>query len=495
MVRRKHSGSEIPLATTVDQILSETQVPVETGPMRILVSAIRDEEVTAERLARLASFERENFLKTREPPRLCSALYPDGTTPPRRVWAAGGWRVARRVLSPDSERGRLAAVGIYACTLIVDHGLQDERIGPLAHGFAAQSVGPIAGYYPGPIEQWQELRQKLRQVPVGPGVTNPTREQEAVEAALQQAELTPFSLYFGLDAPAGVSGGQPRELRLAVGDERGAIAFDDLVRQRARSVEEARDVLAYVEAFGRQLDDLGRPPSLGEFSERWQVDPPTAGAERHRFASIFPGEEDPAAVSRMLWDGVGRGPGLLTRLLSVKVVPSGGFPTVISQFLTGLADELDSPEGPAALTAGMLLEEAPPNPRRELARFFALCARAVDAWSADALKAVGDEPSLSGLRSLETVTDERTAAYTEALLNEYRLANGRWPGGEVLLATQKALRVASSLRRAEPPATTVPYLDGIRWAATALAVARRELRLDVVAEAKLTVQRLDAVRL
>lgn len=478
----------------MEQVLAEAAVPLTTAVMRTLASVLREEDVSAERMGRVASFERENFLKSRQPPRLCSAIFPDGTAPAKRIWARGDWRLARRVIAPDSESAWLASAGIYVCNLILDHGLEDERLGPLAHELAARSIGPIAAYFPGSVQQWEELRRALRQLPVGPGVATHTREQGAAEVSLQGAELTPFSLYFGLEAPAGIlSGHPPRELRLAVGNEPGSAPFDELVRRQADEPELARNALAYVEAFGRQLDELGRPPSLEEFAERWKVDLTTATSERNNFASLFPREEDPAAISQMLWSGVGSGAGLFTRLLSVPVVRTEGFPTVIGQFITCIADELSSPVGVAAMTEAMIFEEQPALPEREISRFFALCARAVDVWCADALDAMDDEVSLLGLRSLETVTEERTAAYTERLLDEYRLANGKKPGSDVLLATQKALRVAASLRRLNPPTSTVPYLDGIRWAGKALVAAQRQLDLDIVAETKRTVQRLDAV--
>jgi hypothetical protein len=63
----------------------------------------------------------------------------------------------------------------------------------------------------------------------------------------------------------------------------------------------------------------------------------------------------------------------------------------------------------------------------------------------------------------------------------------------VLLATQKALRVAASLDDLDPPRTTVPYHDGIRWAARALVAAAEELGIEVVAESRAAAGRLDAV--
>jgi hypothetical protein len=463
--------------------------------MRVLLSVLRGEDVTAERLARVASFERESFLKTRQAPRLCSAIFPDGTAPPKRVWARGDWRLARRIITADAEHAWQAWVGIYACDLLLEHGLEDERLGPLAHEFAAQSIGPIAAYYPGSREQWEELRAALRQFPFGPGVATQTGQQGIAEQSLRNAELTPFSLYFGLEASAGISRGpRPRELRLAAGGERGGVPFDELVRIRAGGdAAKARNVLAYVEAFGRQLDELGRIPSLGEYAERWNVDVETAARERDDFASIFPSEEDPAAIAGLLWDGIGRRPGSFTRLLGVEVIRAESFPTVIGYFLNCVADELRSPLGAAAMSEAMVLEEAPPVASKELRRFFALCARAVDVWCADALGAMSDQISAQGLRSLETVTEEATASFTEKMLGHYRLRNRNKPGKDVLLSTQKALRVAASLRALEPPESTLPYLDGIRWAAKALVAAQRDTDTDLVAEAQRTTQRLDAV--
>ncbi len=485
------------LAQSIEGVLEKTGTPLATGAMRILVSVLRDEEVSAERMARTASGERDTYVKTRQPPRLCSALFPDGTTPPRRIWASGEWRLARRILTRDAEPGWQASAGIYVCDLILEQGLEDERLAALAHELAARSVGPLAAYYPGPRSQWQELRDAMAKLPVGPGVTTQTSEQATAERSLQEAELTPFALYFGLEASAGIHRGpRPKELRLALANEAGAKPFDELVRESVGGDPvRARGILAYVEAFGRQMDELGRSPSVGQYAERWDVDIATATRERNSFAAVFPREEDPTGVANMLWEGADTANSPFTRLLGVAVMRTTSFPTVIGYFVTSLADELRDPSGARVMDAAIEFDESPPNPRTEINRFYALCARAVDVWCADALEAMGDEPSLLGLRSLEPVHGEDTAAYTEQLLGEYRLANGRKAGKDVLLATQKALRVAASLRRAEPPETTKPYLDGIRWLAKALIAAQRAFGIDIAAEATRTTARLDAVQL
>src|ERR1041384_5352358 len=98
MFQKGNTHSES-LPDLVAEILAATEVPVATTPVRILSSVMRGERVTAERLSRVASFERESFVKTRKPPRLCQAINPDGTAPRRRVWASGDWRTARRIIT------------------------------------------------------------------------------------------------------------------------------------------------------------------------------------------------------------------------------------------------------------------------------------------------------------------------------------------------------------------------------------------------------------
>jgi hypothetical protein len=182
---------------------------------------------------------------------------------------------------------------------------------------------------------------------------------------------------------------------------------------------------------------------------------------------------------------VGGGREVFSRLLGVPVVVDAGSPSVIGFLLASVADETRDEVGTRAAREAMEFEDSPADPARELRRFFALCARAVNVWCADALAARRDEASLAGLRSLEPVSEERTARYTEALLGEYRLAD---PDG-----TGRGVLVAASLRALDPPRSTTPYLDGIRWAAKALVATRAELGTDLVAEAKTTAERLDAV--
>jgi hypothetical protein len=463
--------------------------------MRVIVSAMRGEEVSAERMSRVASAEREALANTGEPPRLCSAILPAGTAPPRRIWAKGSWRLARRIITKDAEPAWYARTGLTICDLVLRRQVEDSRLSLLGHELAVRSIGAAHAFEPQNDRQWEELRGAFASFPMGPGISTHTNEQGEAERSLIEAGFGTFALFFGLEASAGIHRGRrPKGLRLALGGEPDAQPFDELVRSSVDGdSNRARTVLAYIEAFGRQMDEEGRPPSIGRYASRWGIDIATAKEEQNAFSAVFPEEENPSAILDLLWGGTGANAGAFTRLLGVKVVRAGSFPTVNGYFVTCLADELRDPAGPRVMEAAMEFDDSPPDPRREQRRFFALCARASEVWCAEALQQMGDEASLLGLRSLEPVHDEATARYMEQMLGEYRLENRDKDGKGVLLATQKALRVAASLRLPDPPPSTQPYLDGIRWAAKALVAMHRELDVDITGEAKRTTARIDAV--
>jgi hypothetical protein len=484
------------LAATVEELLATVQVPLATGSVRVLASVLRHEtsgETSAERLGRIAAYERENFLKTRVPPRLCSAILPDGTAPARRVWARGDWRLARRIITRDVVETWSAAVGTFVCDLILDEKIEDSRLGPLAYELASQSIGPVAAYYPETGDQWRDLRSAFRRMIPALGLAAHTREQGDAEAALTRAELSPVSVYFGLEAPVGIVRdiAPPKRLRLALPAER-SVAFDEYVSSRlGGDVDATRDLLAYIQEFGHIMDDTGRVPSLPEYADRWHVDLEAARDRNRRFKEVFADEEDPAAIWRMLWDGTSSSS--FARLTGVHVVEDAGFPSVTSYFVSSVVIELHESVAGAAVSKAYRAADGALDAPRELRRFFALCSRAVEVWCADSLKRKGDEASLMGLRSLGGIIEEADAAVVQENLGKYRLDSATSEGNDVLLATQKALRVAAALSALLPPGTTRPYLDGVRWAAKALVAAQNELGLDIVAEVATTVNRLDAV--
>jgi len=80
------------------------------------------------------------------------------------------------------------------------------------------------------------------------------------------------------------------------------------------------------------------------------------------------------------------------------------------------------------------------------------------------------------------------------MVGEYRRNLPAGPARRLLLAVQKALRVAATLNALDPPPTTAPYLQGVQWAAKALAEAKApEIPTDVAAEAGEAARALEAV--
>src|SRR6185312_7023590 len=107
MRRARRAGA---VATDIEELVEAFGVPVPTAAVRVLL-ADRGRPTTAEHLARVAASERAEFERTRLPPRLCSAIAPDGALVTPRWWAAGPWRPLRRILTDDALplwRGKLA---------------------------------------------------------------------------------------------------------------------------------------------------------------------------------------------------------------------------------------------------------------------------------------------------------------------------------------------------------------------------------------------------
>src|SRR5215217_6335545 len=99
MRRARRAGS---LAALTADLLDDYSVPLPTHAVRILLND-REHRVTAEHLSRLAAYEREDFLRTRMPPRLCSVVDTHANLVKPRWWARGEWRLQRRILTEDAK--------------------------------------------------------------------------------------------------------------------------------------------------------------------------------------------------------------------------------------------------------------------------------------------------------------------------------------------------------------------------------------------------------
>lgn len=487
------------LPATLEAILDAVAVPVPAATLRALAGvSLRDRAVSAQALGRVGAYEQESFLRRGGAPRFSWVLQPNGVAASPRIWARGSWRLSRRILSEDAVMGWSVVLAMFLAEQMTgEDDWTRSALSKVAMEAAARVLGPIALYPPGTREEWLELRRKLapHQHPMGPGST--TGAQDAAARALEGHGLTEFSLFFGVrevDAAAGEE--LPPRLRIDRGNE-GGTPFEVLVMNKAAGNERlGRDVVAYIQEWGWLADRLSRAPSFEEYAEQWKVDLATVRGRNDQFARLFVTEETPERIWNLLWSGEMQRS--IVRLMGRLVVESDRPPTVINHFVNCLISELRG-QGELLSEVAMRIatfeeREAPP-PRREMRRFFALCERA-RIWSAQVLVGAGEPELAEGLLSIESVLENASAAYAEQALGHYRRQLPKGPGRELLLGTQKALRIAATLDALAPPPNATPYLQGVEWAAKALAkAAAKELRqLNLIGEARATVKALEWVR-
>lgn len=488
------SGLSLPAALAA--ALDAVQVPIPAAALRALAAAaVPQQNVTAERLGRIAAYEEETVLRSRKAPRFCWVLAEDGVAPSPRIWARGEWRLARRLMTEDAApRWNVALAMLLAGQMASGTDGAREELHKVAAEAAGRVLGPIAMYPPGSREEWAEIQRAIapHQHPLGPAGTSHAQDEAAKRL---ETQLTSYNLYFGVGEhliPRGED--HPPRLRLAHETEPGT-PFDELVLSKLGESADAREVLAYIQEWDRLSDELGRTPSISDYAARWRVDVPTAQRRNAIFQAAFPTEETPDRLLRLLWSGMPFTGGFV-RLLGRPVVETDVLPTVTNHFVNSLAFALrDDPAlGSAVYRASATFEARDSCPSRELRRFFALCDRAFRMWSAQALIGAGATASLQGLLSIGAIYDERSAGYAEQMLGEYRRALPAGPGRQLLLGTQQALRAAATLDALNPPPSTAPYLLGVQWAAKALAEAKApEIPLDLVEEAGEATRMLDSV--
>jgi hypothetical protein len=200
---RRARGASSLAAATVD-LLDEFNVPIPTPAVRILLND-RGREVTAEHLSRLAAYERQDFLRTRLPPRLCSAVDPDANLISPRWWARGDWRLQRRILTPDAKPIWLAVLTARLChALSARDSVPSEAVTTLALGTVAQLLPEHRDFsLPLAPAEWSRLRTEV--LNTHPAATHsldsPTRAQHTAETALKAAGTSAVDLYFGRSAP------------------------------------------------------------------------------------------------------------------------------------------------------------------------------------------------------------------------------------------------------------------------------------------------------
>jgi hypothetical protein len=199
MRRARRAGA---IAADIEDLVDAYGVPLPTAAVRVLL-ADRDRPTTAEHLARVAASERAEFLRTMQPPRLCSAIAPDGALVTPRWWASGAWSPASRILTDDALplwRGRLAE-GVCS-ELIARRRPASPALAGLVHATVAHLglVDDLARL-PDPSD-WSEVRALV--LDVLPGVMFAhdvsTDQQDAAAEALRTADLPAVDRYFGVSA-------------------------------------------------------------------------------------------------------------------------------------------------------------------------------------------------------------------------------------------------------------------------------------------------------
>ena len=310
------------LADTLVEILDDFRIPLPTATVRIVASARRGSAVTAESLGRLAGAQREEFRRSRRPPRLCDVLDEHARAVRPRVWARGEWRLARRLATPDALPGWQAGLAWGLCREMQGAGTAPPKaLGGVALEAVARVLGPVAGYLPGDPQEWERFGQQIATRLPGPGLAAHTVEQERVERRLRdhQPRLPAESLYFGLpnDFRLGPDERDPQLLRLPQGDERGE-PFYEVLRRRVRHEADFRSLVAYLQGYSYLMDELERGPTAEEFASHWRFSFESVRADEALFARAFPEERTPERLLRLLEHGLPRGG--MAWLLDVHVV-------------------------------------------------------------------------------------------------------------------------------------------------------------------------------
>jgi hypothetical protein len=404
------------------------------------------------------------------------------------------WRFYRRILSEDARPGMAAALGIRLCQraqevpealgLLWPHIEDAARI---ALKWAAASPDDLPALY----------SKFLQAQPHAIG--SPTQEQWNAEKALQAQQISGLVQYFGSDDAVAKATARST-IRAPQPGEPGE-ALDDLVRRRAGNSTIAREVLAFIQEWGRAADDLhkrgiDRAATLEDYIERWKVSEREAQERLRLFRQIFPDDGDPGALWRLLWDMVpateaGSRPAFV-RLTSQPVIVGSEPPTLAAYFLDCLYDQLPRQFGARLHSAEIRPQPETQDSFRDLRRLYKLADRATYNWSALALETEGQraEASLLGLRSLPRIEDVDPAAVAEQAIGGYRQNATMRGTRSVLLSTQKCLRVCAEFSLLDTPSAVTPLLPGARYAATSLAALCALGAVDVIAETTATMEAL-----
>jgi hypothetical protein len=198
MTGARRARSPNSLAASIVGLVGEFQVPVPTSAVRVLL-ADRGRPVTAEHLSRVAAYEKEDFLRTRMPPRLCSAIDREGRLVSPRWWAIGDWRLQRRILTEDAKPMWHAMLAERLCAHLGERDQPTSTdLNNLAY-WALARLGLERKFGPTSRPEWLRLRDVVaREYPVVThSLDSPTQAQHETETALLSADVPSVDLYFG----------------------------------------------------------------------------------------------------------------------------------------------------------------------------------------------------------------------------------------------------------------------------------------------------------
>ncbi|MEN3281441.1 MAG: uncharacterized protein V7607_2581 [Solirubrobacteraceae bacterium] len=281
------------LAASVLALVEHAQVPLASKTVRVLVSFLSGKEIAAEHLGRIAAYERERLLAQRAVPRLCSALVPDGTALVPRVWCAGSWPLARRIRAGDAVRVWPARAAQLCAQLALQYdGCDVEALKDLTSELVGEALGPI---FQMPLESradWQLIAAEMgRQLP-GPGVAQPSTDQEQAAALLDDG-LPAVAQYFGMShgLQQALAEGQ---LRAADDDEDGSPLIE-LLRFRTRDAGRAAELAVFLCGMAMLARSRGRPVSPDHYAEANGLNAAELRRLLDRWQAAMP--EDPQGLS------------------------------------------------------------------------------------------------------------------------------------------------------------------------------------------------------
>lgn len=179
------------LARAVIELLDDYQCPIPTQAVRVILTA-RGRPVPAERLGRLAAYQRQDFERTRMAPELCWTVMPDGAAVTPRWWARGHWRLLRRIHTDDVVPIWYATLATHLChDLANQRGIPDPHLASLALAAANAALWDRRTFeLPAAKEDWLSIYQGVYAPHNGAlnNRTGGTAEQYEAEKTLKAAQ-------------------------------------------------------------------------------------------------------------------------------------------------------------------------------------------------------------------------------------------------------------------------------------------------------------------